>query len=166
MFRYQKCIVVGMKPTWVLTEEERQKRFRKVREKQQENPARNRNSYVENEFSETTDTLEESIVETECGMDEDLIEENLLHEKIDRDHAYVGQSFVSVQSSTPRISNTNNISIQCLKIKNEPISTMSPVYKEVQVRKSFFMVPLHLHFFYTIIYFMNNFTRTRSSLIS
>jgi len=32
--RYQKCIAVGMKPTWVLTEEERTRRFRKVREKQ------------------------------------------------------------------------------------------------------------------------------------
>jgi len=31
--RYQKCIEVGMKPTWVLTEEERTRRFRKVREK-------------------------------------------------------------------------------------------------------------------------------------
>lgn len=32
--RYQRCIAVGMKPTWVLSEEERQRRFRKHREKQ------------------------------------------------------------------------------------------------------------------------------------
>jgi len=35
--RYQKCILVGMKPTWVLSEEERERRFRRVRERQQDN---------------------------------------------------------------------------------------------------------------------------------
>jgi len=31
--RYSRCLAVGMKPTWVLSEEERQRRFRKNREK-------------------------------------------------------------------------------------------------------------------------------------
>lgn len=34
--RYMRCIGVGMKPTWVLSEEERQRRFRKNREKQEQ----------------------------------------------------------------------------------------------------------------------------------
>jgi len=34
--RYMRCIAVGMKPTWVLSEEERQRRFRKNREKQEQ----------------------------------------------------------------------------------------------------------------------------------
>ena len=33
--RYSRCLAVGMKPTWVLSEEERQRRFRKNREKQE-----------------------------------------------------------------------------------------------------------------------------------
>ena len=35
--RYSRCLAVGMKPTWVLSEEERQRRFRKNREKQEVN---------------------------------------------------------------------------------------------------------------------------------
>jgi len=34
--RYNQCLGVGMKPTWVLSEEERQRRFRKNREKQEQ----------------------------------------------------------------------------------------------------------------------------------
>jgi len=41
--RYQKCLKVGMKPTWVLSEEERERRFRKVRERQNSD----RNSFSE-----------------------------------------------------------------------------------------------------------------------
>ena len=37
MSRYQKCLSVGMKTNWVLSEEERQRRFRKVRERHEAN---------------------------------------------------------------------------------------------------------------------------------
>ena len=37
MSRYQKCLQVGMKTNWVLSEEERQRRFRKVRERHEAN---------------------------------------------------------------------------------------------------------------------------------
>ena len=33
LFRYAKCISAGMKPSWVLSEDERQRRFRKNRER-------------------------------------------------------------------------------------------------------------------------------------
>ena len=37
--RYSRCLTVGMKPTWVLSEEERQRRFRKNRDKQEQGGA-------------------------------------------------------------------------------------------------------------------------------
>jgi len=72
--RYMRCIAVGMKPTWVLSEEERQRRFRKNREKQEQQVQTNRKkekkSHVRgNSFSEfnndfSLDSIESSLSET------------------------------------------------------------------------------------------------------
>jgi len=72
--RYMRCITVGMKPTWVLSEEERQRRFRKNREKQdqqgQPGPKKEKNCRSRgNSFSDfkpdfTLDSIEESLTDT------------------------------------------------------------------------------------------------------
>jgi len=72
--RYMRCIAVGMKPTWVLSEEERQRRFRKNREKQdqqgqpgqkkEKNPRSRGSSFSEFKPDFTLDSIEGSLTET------------------------------------------------------------------------------------------------------
>jgi len=72
--RYMRCIAVGMKPTWVLSEEERQRRFRKNREKQEqqgfhgqkkEKKSQSRgDSFSEFDTDYTLDSIESSLTDT------------------------------------------------------------------------------------------------------
>jgi len=72
--RYMRCIAVGMKPTWVLSEEERQRRFRKNREKQEQQgqPGQKKekkshsrgNSFSEFDSEFTLDSIESSLTDT------------------------------------------------------------------------------------------------------
>eukprot|EP00090_Calanus_glacialis_P025704 TRINITY_DN4030_c0_g1_i1.p1 TRINITY_DN4030_c0_g1~~TRINITY_DN4030_c0_g1_i1.p1 ORF type:complete len:800 (+),score=137.49 TRINITY_DN4030_c0_g1_i1:357-2756(+) len=72
--RYMRCIAVGMKPTWVLSEEERQRRFRKNREKQEQQgqPGQKKekkshsrgNSFSEFNTDFTLDSIESSLTDT------------------------------------------------------------------------------------------------------
>lgn len=72
--RYMRCIAVGMKPTWVLSEEERQRRFRKNREKQEqqgftgqkkEKKSQSRgNSFSDFDTEYTLDSIESSLTDT------------------------------------------------------------------------------------------------------
>ena len=69
-----RCIAVGMKPTWVLSEEERQRRFRKNREKQEQQgqPGQKKekkshsrgNSFSEFNTDFTLDSIESSLTDT------------------------------------------------------------------------------------------------------
>jgi len=72
--RYMRCIAVGMKPTWVLSEEERQRRFRKNREKQEQQGFSGQkktkksqsggDSFSEFDTEYTLDSIESSLTDT------------------------------------------------------------------------------------------------------
>lgn len=81
--RYMRCIAVGMKPTWVLSEEERQRRFRKNREKQEqqgftgqkkEKKSQSRgNSFSEFDTEYTLDSIESSLADNLLPLMEQVL---------------------------------------------------------------------------------------------
>ena len=83
-----RCIAVGMKPTWVLSEEERQRRFRKNREKQEQQgqPGQKKekkshsrgNSFSEFNTDFTLDSIESSL--TDKLISSPLLKDQPLHQ--------------------------------------------------------------------------------------
>jgi len=115
--RYGKCIGAGMKPSWVLSEDERQRRFRKNRDRgsndqtSQSNQGMERNSQSELSQNYKADPQEE-------GLLSNLLEQHTLPPLVERQLS-PQQNLHVVKSEDP------NPTIEQTKVESIPMSSLS-----------------------------------------
>jgi len=98
--RYQKCILVGMKPTWVLSDEERERRFRRTRERQHDD----RNSLAEEDSLEFPVEAEDPLFNSNIRLKQSCpVDEN--------DHLHRSASLTTAGEDGKIVASEKNVSL-------------------------------------------------------
>jgi len=126
--RYQKCIEVGMKPTWVLSEEERQRRFQKSRGKQENRNESKRSSLSEDGYETAfqgvdTDKLE-STIELTSELTQTVSPIEVYNEPVGQNddpvqYSTIEQNYVPVENSSKKGLPRRCMDVKYIKVKEE-----------------------------------------------